>query len=113
MLHPFSNQPVRGSRRTHVRTLVAAAVIVSLLVAGGLLSIVSAAPNADWTIEVTSQETLWVDANKCNAQGPRGAWLSFWVTNTTGATQDNVTVTISGFTGTDAALFAADQRPGA
>ena len=47
--------------------------------------LVAAAP-APLTITLTSQETIWLDANKCNAQGPRGAWLSFEITNT-GATR--------------------------
>ena len=33
------------------------------------------------TITLTSQEVLWVDANKCSAEGPRGAWLSHTITN--------------------------------
>ncbi|WP_062279058.1 hypothetical protein [Flexilinea flocculi] len=31
------------------------------------------AASAPLTITLTSQEKLWLDANRCNAQGPRGA----------------------------------------
>lgn len=55
-------------------------------------------------ITLTSQETIWVDANNC-ANGPRGAWLSFTITNNTVAPLTNVLVTFSGFTGTNASYF--------
>ena len=50
---------------------------------------------------------MWLDANKCNDQGPRGAWLSFKITNNTASTLNNVVVTFAGFTGTNAAYFVA------
>jgi hypothetical protein len=59
------------------------------------------------TITLTSQETMWIDANKCGAEGPQAAWLSFTVTNNTGAPLTNVTVTFAGFTGTNSAYFVA------
>lgn len=70
-----------------------------------------AAPLAAFTITPTAQSTLWLDANKCNAQGPRGAWLSFVVTNASGTTQADVTITFAGFTGTNATYFKATQDP--
>jgi Thrombospondin type 3 repeat len=62
---------------------------------------------APLTITSTSQETMWLDANKCNAQGPRGAWLSFVVTNTGATSLTNVTATFAGFTGTNGTYFEA------
>ena len=64
--------------------------------------------SAPLSITLTSQETFWLDANKCNAEGPRGAWLSFVITNTSATTTlTNVTVDFSGFTGTNATYFQA------
>ena len=59
------------------------------------------------TITLTSKEVMWVDANKCNEQGPRGAWMSFVVTNPNTTAMTGVTVTFSGFTGTNASYFIA------
>jgi uncharacterized repeat protein (TIGR01451 family) len=59
------------------------------------------------SITPTSQSTLWVDANKCSAQGQRAAWLSFVVKNTGVTTLTDVTVTFAGFTGANAAYFKA------
>ena len=52
------------------------------------------------SITLTSQEIMWVDANKCGAEGPRGAWLSFDITNTSTAaeTLTDVEVVFNGFT---------------
>lgn len=69
------------------------------------------APNAAFTFTLTSQQTMWLDANKCNSEGPRAAWLSFKVQNTSGATQNNVTITFAGFTGTNATYFKATADP--
>ncbi len=79
-------------------------VILLLFCLGQSQSLVSAA-DAPLTITLTSQEMLWLDANKCNAQGPRGAWLSFQITNTSATALSNVVVTISSFTGTNASYF--------
>ncbi len=70
-----------------------------------------AAPTAVFSITPTAQSTMWLDANKCNAQGPRGAWLSFVVTNTSGVTQTDVKITFAGFTGANATYFKATQDP--
>ena len=51
------------------------------------------------TITLTSQEVMWIDANKCSDQGPRGAWLSFTITNPNATALTNVVVTFAGFTG--------------
>ena len=57
------------------------------------------------TITLTSQEVMWIDANMCSAAGPRGAWLSFTITNNTASPLNNVVVTFAGFTGANASLF--------
>ncbi len=54
---------------------------------------------------------MWLDANKCNDQGPRGAWLSFIITNNTTSVITNVVATWSGFTGTNASYFVAPHDP--
>ena len=59
------------------------------------------------TITVGSQQTLWVDANMCSGEGPRGAWLSFIITNTGTDPATDITVTFAGFTGTNASYFSA------
>jgi len=59
------------------------------------------------TITLSSQETLWLDANSCSAMGPRGAWLSFIIKNTGTDPATNVTVTFAGFTGANASYFSA------
>ncbi len=59
------------------------------------------------TIAVGSQQTLWVDANMCSGEGPRGAWLSFIITNTGTDPATDVTVTFADFTGTNASYFSA------
>jgi uncharacterized repeat protein (TIGR01451 family) len=56
------------------------------------------------TITLGSQETFWIDANKCSAQGPRAAWLSYIIKNTGDAPANNVVVTFAGFTGTPGGL---------
>ena len=62
--------------------------------------------SAPLSITLTSQETFWLDANKCNAQSPRGTWLSFVITNTSSTTTlTNVTADFSGFTGTNAMIL--------
>ena len=50
------------------------------------------------SITLTSQEVLWVDANKCAAEGAKAAWLSFDITNTLGSDLTNVVVVFGGFT---------------
>ncbi|MCK6611103.1 MAG: PKD domain-containing protein [Bacteroidia bacterium] len=57
------------------------------------------------TIQLTSQEVMWIDANYCNGQGPRGAWMSFTITNNGAQTLTNVQVEFDGFTGTNSSLF--------
>lgn len=102
------------------RLRVFAAVLLLMLAVSGLGAAGSleasplngpAAPTAVFSIAPTAQSTMWVDANKCNAQGPRGAWLSFVVTNTSGVTQTGVTITFAGFTGANATYFKATQDP--
>lgn len=48
-------------------------------------------------IELTSQETLWLDANGCGVDGPSGAWLSHTITNPNLTALEDVVVTFSGF----------------
>ncbi|MFY8021717.1 MAG: PKD domain-containing protein [Bacteroidia bacterium] len=57
------------------------------------------------TINLTSQQVMWIDGNNCNSQGPRGAWMSFTIHNTTAGTLTNVRAEFDGFTGTNANLF--------
>ena len=57
------------------------------------------------TIQLTSQEVMWIDANYCNGQGPRGAWMSFTITNNGAQSLTNVQVEFDGFTGTNSSLF--------
>ena len=61
------------------------------------------------TVTLTSQEKLWVDANNCNNAGPQGAWMSFTINNTTGATLNNVEVTFNNFTGSNASWFVSPK----
>ena len=63
--------------------------------------------SATLTVTLSSQQTLWLDSNKCNAQGPRGAWLSFIIKNTGTAAASNVSVVFAGFTGANASFFSA------
>lgn len=78
-----------------------------LLTLTGLLLAASASAAVPASIVLTSQERLWLDANKCNAEGPRGAWLSFVITNTGNVSLTDLTVDFSGFTGTNADYFVA------
>ncbi len=73
-----------------------ASVLAGLILIGSPLY----AQTSPLTITLGSQETLWVDTNKCSAQGPRAAWLSFLITNTGTTDVSNVTVVFAGFTGT-------------
>ena len=52
-----------------------------------------------------------MDANKCGAEGPRGAWLSFEVTNTSGSTLNNVTIKFNGWTGGATTRPTSSHRP--
>ncbi|MGD9148342.1 MAG: hypothetical protein PVI80_22450, partial [Anaerolineae bacterium] len=81
-------------------------LLVLALVVGMLpLGVLSVYAAANIEIELTSQEILWVDANKCSAEGPRGAWLSFVIKNTGDEDLTDVVVTFAGFTGTNASFF--------
>lgn len=91
--------------------LIAVLAVVFLLMVAVSAPGASSAPNSTFTTTLTAQETMWVDANKCNAEGPRGAWLSFIITNASGVTQNDVSVTFAGFTGTNAAYFKATADP--
>ncbi len=71
----------------------------------GILSLDSQAQ----IIRSTSSEILWVDANKCGAEGPQGAWVSYEIVNNTGVALTNVKVIFSKFSGTNAALFVRPQ----
>lgn len=57
------------------------------------------------TIMLTSPETMWLDANKCNQEGPQGAWISYLIINNTSSLIEDVYATFSGFTGTYASYF--------
>ncbi len=72
----------------------------------------SFADAAALTVAPSSQQTFWLDDNKCNAQGPRAAWLSFIIKNTGTTAATNVTVTFAGFTGTNASHFCAGPFSG-
>ncbi|MCF8451142.1 MAG: hypothetical protein K9G49_14810, partial [Taibaiella sp.] len=86
-----------------MKVLPSVLVIAIVLIGTAFKSIAISLP----TITLTSQEVMWVDANKCNAEGPRGAWLSYVITNPNATAITGVTVTFSGFTGTHAAYFIA------
>lgn len=75
-----------------------AAVMIAVAILSLVPRLAVAAP-PPLTITLTSQEGLWLDENKCNAQGPRGAWLSFEIQNTGASALTNVTVSFSGFSG--------------
>src|SRR5690606_26675065 len=78
-------------------------VVLTVLLIGIL--ILAATTSFAQTITLTSQEKMWIDANKCTAEGPGGAWLSFIITNNTGNDLTDVVVTFNGFTGTNASYF--------
>ena len=52
------------------------------------------------TLTLTSWETMWIDSNKPDAEGPQSGFLSFLVTNTGTERLDDVVVTFSGFSST-------------
>ncbi len=113
-VHDVQGAARRGRLGAFAAMLALVLAVSSLGAAGSLEaspSISAAAPAAVFSITPTAQSTLWLDANKCNAQGPRGAWLSFIVTNTSGVTQTGVTITFAGFTGANATYFKATQDP--
>ena len=112
MLHFFSNDATRNPRRRLAHSLFVVAAIVSFVLAVVIVPQAQARPLAnDFTIQLTSQNTLWVDANKCNSQGPQAAWLSFWITNPSGSSQSDVTVVLSGLNGTTTPkIIAAPDR---
>ena len=88
-------------------------LMISMFIPGGMDLVGETQAAASVDVILTSNPVFWLDANKCNAEGPRGAWMSFIIKNTSvpAQTLTNVTITFNGFTGANAGKYVNPKDP--
>jgi len=81
------------SRSRRAKRVLALACALLLCIGLGLGFGGTAAATQAATLTLTSWETMWIDSNKPDTEGPQSGFLSFLVTNTSDASETLYDVT--------------------